>query len=398
MAELADNPASQSKGRFRSGTGPSFGGQFVAPNLLPILDRLEKAYGEALADPAFYRSFHRLLADHVGRPTPLMMIEPEKESGAPILLKREDLTNSGSSFGGAVLGQCLLARRMGLEAVVADTGSGDHGVALAATASKLGLRATIYIADPASRSQISMVDRMRAFGATVVEVPGESTMLHHAMSGAIQHWMANGDTCLYIAGAPIGPHPYPMLVKRFQFAIGQEARAQLFDRLGVLPAAAVATADGGSAAIGLFGAFLEDPVHLVLVEPGGARGTQAAAALSQGRPGVLHGSFTMLLQDDDGQLCDVQALAPGAAYPAAAPELAALAGSGRLAVSLVKDEDAIDSLRWAATRHGLLISLEAAYALAAARTIASRVDGEAPVICAVNGGGAKDLALVEQDL
>ena len=320
-----------------------------------------------------------------------MMIEPESGQGAPILLKREDLTNSGGSFGGAVLGQCLLARRMGLGDVVADTGSGDHGVALAATAAKLGLRATIYIADPAGRSQRSMVDRMRAFGATVIDVPGERTMLHHAMSGAIQHWMAKGDTCLYIAGAPIGPHPYPSLVKRFQSAIGQEARAQLFDRLGVLPYAAIATMDGGSAAIGLFGAFIDDPVRLTLVEPGGRRDHPGAAPISHGRPGVLHGSYTMLLQDADGQLLDVQSLAPGVSYPAAGPELAAWASSGRMATELVEDDAAIDSLRWAATRHGLLISLEAAYGLAFARSIAGGLRSDMPVVCAINGGGAKDL-------
>ncbi len=387
---------SSSKGRFPGG-GVQFGGQFVAPNLLPILDRLDRAYAEAWADPAFHRIFHQLLADHVGRPTPLMMIEPELGEGAPILLKREDLTNSGGSFGGAVLGQCLLARRIGLCELVADTGSGDHGVALAATASKLELRATIYIADLASRSQRLMVDRMRAFGATVVEVPGEDTMLHHAMSGAIQHWMAHGDTCLYVAGAPIGPHPYPTLVKRFQSAIGQEARAQLFDRLGVLPGVAVATADGGSAAVGLFDAFIDDPVRLVLVEPGGPRGMPAAAPLHHGRPGVLHGSYTMLLQDGDGQIRDVRALAPGVAYPAAAPELASWVGSGRLTTALVDDEDAIESLRWAATRQGLLISLEAAYGLAFARQAARRGGADAPVICAISGGGAKDLAMLEQN-
>lgn len=395
MSHAATVPVSTSKGRFQGGNGISFGGQFVAPGLLPILDRLDQAFRDALADPDFHRTFHQLLGDHVGRPTPLMMIGAEDGQGAPILLKREDLTNSGGSFGGAVLGQCLLARRMSLDQVVADTGSGDHGVALAATASRLGLHATIYIADPASRSQRSMVDRMRAFGATVIEVPGERTMLHHAMSGAIQHWMANGDTCLYIAGAPIGPHPYPTLVRRFQSAIGRETRAQLFDRLGVLPSAVIATMDGGSAAIGLFGAFVDDPVDLVLVEPGGRRGTPGAAPISHGRPGVLHGSYTMLLQDGDGQLRDVQSLAPGASYPAAAPELAAWASAGRMATELVDDEDAIDSLRWAAAKHGLLVSFEAAYGLAYARSIVGRLPADRPLVCAINGGGAKDLSYLE---
>jgi tryptophan synthase beta chain len=395
MTELHQPATIARPGRFADAT-VSFGGQYVAPTLLPVLDRLETIFNEAIVDSRFVGEFKRLLSDHVGRPTPLMLLDLDEGRGGHVLLKREDLSNSGSGFGASVLGQCLLARRMGLDSVVADTGSGDHGVALAATAAELGLRAIIYIGDPDSRTQVSMVARMRAFGAEVVSVPGEAAMLHHAMSGAIQHWMAFGDTCLYVAGAPIGPHPYPTLVRHFQAAIGIEARAQMLDRFGQLPNAAIATMDGGSAAVGLFSAFLDDPVRLILVEPGGLGGGESAAVISHGRPGILHGAYTLLLQDQDGQLCDVASRAAGAAYPAAGPELAYWARSGRLDVALVKDAEAVDSMRWAARRHGILISLESAYGLAKARRLAVSLPAEAGIICAISAGGTKDLSLMER--
>ncbi|WP_157218339.1 pyridoxal-phosphate dependent enzyme [Flavisphingomonas formosensis] len=385
-----------SRGRFAGRPGEAFGGQFVAPILLPVLDRLEAAYREARADPVFRATFDRLLADHVGRPTPLSLIELGDAGAARLFLKREDLSNSGGSYGGGVLGQCLLAQRMGMGAVVADTGSGDHGVAVAATASRLGLAATIYIADPAGRSQLAMVDRMRAFGATVAMVPGEASMLHHAMSGAIQHWMAHGADCLYVAGAPIGPHPYPTLVRDFQAVIGREARAQIVERTGAPPAVAIATMDGGGAAVGLFGALLDDATRLILVEPEGDGGSRSAAPLSHGRPGVLHGAYTLLLQDADGQLCDIRALAPGASYPAAGPELAAWARAGRIEVARIADGDAIASLRWAARHYGLLMSLESAYGVAHAQRMAATAATGTAIVCVLNGGGTKDLPLVER--
>lgn len=378
------------KGRFPASAEESFGGQYVAPGLLPILDRLEAEFTTAIADPTFTARFEELLIDNVGRPTSLMRID--RAQGAAVFLKREDLTNSGGSFGTAVLGQCLLAQRMGLRTVVADTGSGDHGVALASIAARLDLDATIYIADTASRTQLSMVDRMRAFGATVVLVPGEATMLHHAMSGAIQHWMAHGDTCLYVAGGPIGPHPYPDIVKHFQSAIGREVRRQLHARLGTLPTALVAVMDGGSAAVGLFAPFVDDSVRLLIAEPGGTGTAQSAAALSHGRPGILHGAYTLLLQDEDGQLRDVCSVAPGMSYPAAGPQLAAWSRRERLEVVLIPDAEALATMKAMAAEHGVLVSLEAAFGVAVALRVARSLTAADSVVCTVSAGGTKDIS------
>lgn len=382
--------AAARKGRFPASISESFGGQYVAPGLLPILDRLDHEFTIAAADTAFIAKFEELLIDTIGRPTALMRLE--HIGGAQVFLKREDLTNSGGSFGAAVLGQCLLARRMGLGKVVADTGSGDHGVALASVASRLGLEATIYIADTASRTQTSMVDRMRAFGATVMLVPGEAAMLHHAMSGAIQHWMAHGDTCLYVAGGPIGPHPYPDMVRHFQSVIGREVRGQIQARLGRLPTALVAAMDGGSAAVGLFAPFVADPVRLLVAEPGGAGASEGRAALSHGSPGILHGAYTLLLQDGDGQLRDVGSLAPGMSYPAAGPQLAAWSRQGRLEVVQIPDLEALATMRAIAAHHGVLVSLEAAFGLALAQRVARPLASQDAVVCTVSAGGTKDIS------
>lgn len=381
-------------GRFAAGDGVAFGGQYVAPGLLPVLDRLERTFDDCRRDAPFLRDVERLLADHVGRPTALMELRRTDRDTARLLIKREDLTNSGGGFGAAVLGQCLLARTMGLTQVVADTGSGDHGVAVASTAARLGLAATIFIADSDERSQAMMVDRMRAFEARVVTVPGDAAMLHHAMSGAIQHWMGHSDQCLYIAGAPIGAHPYPAIVRHFQSVIGVETRRQCLERLDRLPTAAVATMDGGSTAIGLYSGFVDDPVRLLIAEAGGTRATATAQALSNGRPGVLHGCFTLVLQDRDGQIQDDPSAAAGMRYPAAGPELAAWSRRQRLDVAVVRDADALETLAWAAREQGISISLEAAYGLASARSVAASLGHEEAVVCTISAGGAKDLALM----
>jgi tryptophan synthase beta chain len=390
MSNITSVDSIARKGRFPTSSGESFGGQYVAPSLLPILDRLDHEFTVASSDPVFIAKFEELLIDNIGRPTALMRLE--KIGGGQVFLKREDLTNSGGSFGAAVLGQCLLAQRMGFQEVVADTGSGDHGVALASIASRLRLEATIYIADSASRSQTSMVDRMRAFGATVILVPGEAAMLHHAMSGAIQHWMGHGDTCLYIAGGPIGPHPYPDMVRHFQSVIGREVRSQIQARLGSLPTALVAAMDGGSAAVGLFAPFVDDPVRLLIAEPGGTGGSESGAALSHGSPGILHGAYTLLLQDGDGQLRDVGSLAPGMSYPAAGPQLAAWSRKERLEVVQIPDIEALSTMRAIAADHGVLVSLEAAFGLALAQRVARPLTSEDAVVCTVSAGGTKDIS------
>lgn len=392
---LASSPTSSAswvRGRLRGPGAPGFGGQFVAPVLLPVLDRLEAAFNDARADPAFAGLFARYLVDHIGRPSPLTRMGDDSRNGAALFLKREDLTNSGGSFGPSVLGQCLLALRMGVSSVVADTGSGDHGVALASVAARLGLRATIYMAESAVARQRSMVARMLAFGADVVPVAGEDALLHHAMSQAIQHWMAAGDQCFYVAGGPVGPHPYPAIVEHFQGVIGREVRQQL-DGLEREPTSLVASMDGGGTAVGLFAPFLDEDVECVLVEPESETGQPSMAPLAHGRPGVLHGAYTLIVQDDDGQLLGGRSGMPGGGYPAASPQLATWKWQDRLTVALVPERRAQEAMRTIATSLGMLVSPEAALALSHAMEKAAHMDTGDVVVCAINAEGMKDVGL-----
>jgi tryptophan synthase beta chain len=376
-----------------SGRYGQFGGQYVPPSLIPVLDLLETAYVQCIKSPDFLVSLDKLLSEHVGRPTPLMPISNSERSGATIYLKREDLTNSGGNYSNSAAGQCLLARWMDLKAVVTDAGSGDQGVATASLAAKLGLVCTIYMAEADCRAQEAMVRRMAAFGADVRPVIGDGTMLHHAMSAAIQHWMGHSTTCMYVAGAPGGPHPYPAMIRHFQSVIGREARAQLWAMSEARPSAAIAALGGGSSAIGLFAGLASASVRLIVAEAGGdaANPDEHAASLSYGKIGVLHGAQTLLLRDADGQIAKGRSIASGLTYPAVGPELADLYQRGAIEAQIVFDHEALAALRRLALTEGVLISLEAAHAAVCAFKLAAELSSTEAVICAINSGGGKDM-------
>jgi tryptophan synthase beta chain len=386
--------------RPRPGRFGAFGGQFVPPVLLPALDRLVLAFDEAWGDAGFRAAFDDLLHRFVGRPTPLLAATGRDgaDGGARLLLKRDDLI-SGGAYANAALGQCLLAKRMGFRAVVTDTGSGQNGVATAAIAARLGLACRVFMGARDARQQRAAAKKIHAFGAdlTVVEETGGS--LHGATSAAFRHWMGHTGTTAYVAGAPIGPHPYPTMVGAFQATIGQETRRQMLEMVG-LPAAVVSTVGGGASALGLFSAFVDDlPVRLVAVEAAGSGrpGALHSARLALGRRGVLHGAETLVLTDDNGQILQAASIAPGLAYPGSAPQLAHLAVSGRLESIAVPDDDARDAVRRCAVRDGVLVSLEAGHALAAAERIARELPASASVVAMVPSSGDKDLDIIWPD-
>lgn len=382
----------------RPGRYGPFGGQFVAPVLLPVLDRLEAAFDAAWADRAFRARLDDLLHRFVGRPTPLSEITALAErGGARILLKRDDLTFNGGNYANSALGQCLLAKRMGMTAVVADTGSGQNGIATAAVAAHLGLECMVCIGAQDAARYPAAVKKMRAFGATVTVVADAGASLHVATSAAFRHWMGHSETTAYVAGAPIGAHPYPRIVSAFQAVIGLETRMQLI-AAGQLPVAVVSAVGGGSSTLGMFSAFVADPaIRLIAVEAGGD-GQSHSARLAQGRRGILHGAETLVLSDADGQILPARSIASGLAYPGSAPELAALVQSGRVETHLVTDAPARAAVERLARTDGILISIEAGHALAAAEELAQGLSPSEVVVVMVPASGDKDLDLLWPDL
>lgn len=381
--------------RRRPGRYGRFGGQFVAPVLLPVLDRLEAAFGEAWADPAFRRQFEELLVRFVGRPTPIFetVTLASANGGARIILKRDDLTFNGGNYANSALGQCLLAVRMGLAAVVTDTGSGQNGVAAAAVAARLGLACTIYMGSSDAARHAATIKKMRAFGADLRVVEDADRTLSAATSAAIRHWMGNSATTAYLAGAPIGAHPYPAMVGAFQAVIGRETRLQLIEA-GVLPRAIVSAVGGGSSTIGIFSAFVGDPkIRLVAVEAGGSEGGHSAR-LARGRHGIFHGAETLVLADENGQTLPAVSIAPGLAYPGSAPEIADLVERRRVEAIAVGDEEARQAVLRLAAREGILVSLEAGHAVAAAERIARLYDRNDAVVVMVPSAGDKDLDII----
>ncbi|MBL0375156.1 tryptophan synthase subunit beta [Rhizobium sp. KVB221] len=382
----------------RPGRYGVFGGQYVAPVLLPVLDRLESAFNDAWADPAFRATFDNLLQRFVGRPTPISETSAliESERGARIFLKRDDLTFNGGNYANSALGQCLLARRMGLSSVVTDTGSGQNGIATAAVAARFSMPCTIYMGARDAAQQSAAVKKMRAFGADLRVVEDADRTLHAATSAAIRHWMGFSATTAYVAGAPIGAHPYPQMVGAFQAVIGRETRLQMIEA-GMLPAAVVSAVGGGSSTIGIFSAFVNDPqIRLVAVEAGGSgqKGAAHSARLANGRRGIFHGAETLVLCDVDGQILPTDSIAPGLAYPGSAPEIANLVASGRAETVSITDAAARDAVRRLAVREGILVSLEAGHAVAAAETIAGDLSPADVVVVMVPSSGDKDLDIV----
>jgi tryptophan synthase beta chain len=383
-------PAPAGRGRFGD-----FGGQYVAPILIPVLDRLEDGFEGAWSDPAFRKTFEDLLQRFVGRPTPLFEVSRVAgPSAGRIVLKRDDLSFEGGNYATSALGQCLLAQRMGLRAVTADTGSGENGVAVAAIAAQLGLACRIFMGGRDAARNAAAVRRMIAFGAEVSVAEDREATLHAAMSAAFRHWMSVADTTAYVAGGPIGPHPFPSMVGAFEAVVGRETRLQLLNA-GLLPYAVVSAVGGGASTIGLFKAFVDDArIKLVAVEAGGSGAGPHAARLAQGRRGVLHGAETLVLTDDNGNIEQTASIAPGLTYPGAAPELADLVTRGRVTLARIGDEAARAAVLRLAAREGILVSLEAGHALAAGMAIAGQVAAAEVIVVMVPSSGEKDLEAI----
>ena len=375
--------------------GP-YGGRFVPETLMEPLRALEAAYEEAKRDKAFQARLARELATYVGRPTPLTFAERlSDETGLRVWLKREDLTHTGAHKINNTVGQVLLAKRMGKKRVIAETGAGQHGVATAAAAARFGLPCAVYMGTDDMARQAPNVGRMKFLGATVVPVTSGSRTLKDATSEAMRAWSADSRDTFYVLGSALGPHPYPTMVRDFQSVIGREARAQILREEGRLPKEIVACVGGGSNAIGIFTAFLKDKnVRLTGVEAGGegVRTGKHAARFSGGRPGVLHGTFTYLLQDDDGQVLPTHSVSAGLDYPAVGPEHAELRRLGRARYASVTDREALAAARELGRLEGILPALESAHAVAYVLRERRRLGRKALVIVNLSGRGDKDLA------
>ena len=382
----------------RPGRYGEFGGQYLPETLMPAVAELEAAWLEARADRVFTDELARLLRDWVGRPTPLTDAPRlARAVGLPrVLLKREDLAHTGAHKINSAVGQALLAKRMGKRRIVAETGAGQHGVATAAACALLGLECIVYMGTVDARRQQANVFRMKLLGAEVREVEAGSRTLKDAVNEAIRDWVTNVRTTYYLLGSAIGPHPYPAMVRDFQSIIGTEARDQSVAALGRLPDAVVACVGGGSNAIGIFSAFLADKgVRLIGVEAGGegiASGRHAASIVG-GAVGVLHGSRTLVLQDEHGQIRETHSVSAGLDYPGVGPEHAELARSGRVRYAARTDREALDAFALLSRTEGIIPALEPAHAIAELPAIARDEADHAVLVC-LSGRGDKDLEIV----
>jgi tryptophan synthase beta chain len=373
----------------------AFGGRFVPETLMDALNQLTVAYDEARADPAFEAKLNDYLTNYVGRPSPLFFAErlSAQAGGADIYLKREDLNHTGAHKINNAIGQVLIAQRMGKTRVIAETGAGQHGVATATACALTGLECTVYMGEEDIRRQKLNVFNMRTLGATVVPVTTGSRTLRDATNEAMRDWMGSSRQTHYTIGSVVGPHPFPMIVRDFQAVIGRETRQQCLDRLGRLPDAVVACVGGGSNAAGMFYAFVPDEsVALIGAEAGGLGSNlgQHAASLTQGQPGVLHGSFSYVLQDLDGQTSDVHSISAGLDYPGVGPEHSYWKDSGRARYESVTDAEALDAYQTLARREGILPALESSHAIAQALKEAPGLGkGKVLVVC-LSGRGDKD--------
>ncbi|HEX9647329.1 MAG TPA: tryptophan synthase subunit beta [Alphaproteobacteria bacterium] len=380
-----------------------FGGRYVAETLMPLILDLERAYREARADPAFEAELASLLTHYVGRPSPLYLAERlgARLGGARIYFKRDELNHTGAHKINNCVGQILLARRMGKTRIIAETGAGQHGVATATVCALFGLPCTVYMGAVDIERQQPNVFRMRLLGAEVRTVTSGSATLKDAMNEALRDWVTNVENTYYIIGTVAGPHPYPELVRDFQSVIGREARAQVLEREGRLPDTLVACIGGGSNAIGLFHPFLDDrEVRMIGVEAGG-EGIETgrhAASLTAGRPGVLHGNRTYLLQDDDGQIKEAHSISAGLDYPGVGPEHAWLHDIGRVDYVSVTDREALEAFRMCAELEGIIPALEPAHALAHVIRIAPALARDHILVMNMCGRGDKDIYTVAKAL
>jgi tryptophan synthase beta chain len=357
-----------------------YGGRYVPETLIPALDELDSGWRDAGEDPSFAAELDRLGREYAGRPTPLTPAE-RFAPGKRLYLKREDLLHTGAHKLNNALGQAVLARRLGKERIVAETGAGQHGVATATVCARFGLECVVYMGAEDMRRQRPNVERMGLLGAEVRPVEFGTKTLKEATSEAIRDWITNVETTHYLIGSCVGPEPYPQIVRELQAVIGREARAQVLEAEGRLPDAAIACVGGGSNAIGMFAGFLDDEeVRLYGVEAAGA------ASLRTGRPGVLHGARSSLLADEDGQIVDAHSISAGLDYPGVGPEHAQLRDSGRVDYRAATDEEALEAFRRLAETEGIIPALEPAHALA--RT--AELDGDVIVVC-LSGRGDKDL-------
>ncbi|MGQ9628080.1 MAG: tryptophan synthase subunit beta [Anaerolineae bacterium] len=382
--------------------GP-YGGRFVPETVMPALIELENAYRSACADPDFQRQFESLLRDYVGRPTPLTFSARLTEhcGGAKLYLKREDLAHTGAHKINNALGQGLLAARMGKRRLVAETGAGQHGVATATVAALLGMEGVVYMGMEDMRRQCSNVFRMRLLGTEVRPVEAGCRTLKDAINEAIRDWVTNVRTTHYLLGSALGPHPYPLLVRDFQAVIGREARSQILSAEGRLPDFLIACVGGGSNALGLFHAFRHDPVGMIGVEAGGKgvdTGRHAArfADPRRGRIGVLHGTKSYVLQDEDGQIASTHSISAGLDYPAVGPEHSFLRDAGRVRYTVATDEEALAAFELLCRLEGIIPALESAHAVAEAIKLAPQLDPEAIIIINLSGRGDKDVDTIAQ--
>ena len=373
-----------------SGRFGRFGGAYVPEILVPALEQLEAAFLDAQDDSAFAAELNGLLANYAGRPTPLTRC---RNLPANIYLKREDLLHGGAHKTNQVLGQGLLAKRMGKTRLIAETGAGQHGVATAIVGSLLGFETVIYMgAEDVERQKLN-VFRMELMGATVVPVESGGRTLKDAINEALRDWSASFESTHYLLGTAAGPHPFPTMVREFQRIIGREARAQIEEQLARLPDAVVACVGGGSNAIGLFADFLEDDVRLIGVEAAGKGldGEEHGATLLRGTPGVLHGAETYILQDGDGQIADTWSVSAGLDYPAVGPEHAHLKDSGRAHYVGATDAEALAAFKALAEREGIICAFESAHALAHALKLAE-AEPDSIILVGLSGRGDKDVA------
>ncbi|MBI5524238.1 MAG: tryptophan synthase subunit beta [Desulfarculus sp.] len=377
--------------------GP-YGGRFVPETLMPALEELAAAYEAARRDQAFQAELGDLLEHYAGRATPLYEAKrlSEKLGGARIFLKREDLTHTGAHKINNALGQVLLAKKMGKKRIIAETGAGQHGVATATAAALMGLTCAVYMGTLDMERQALNVTRMRMLGSTVEPVTSGSCSLKDAVNQAIRDWVTNVRTTHYIMGSVIGPHPYPLMVRDFQAVIGQEARAQILARAGRLPDLLMACVGAGSNAMGLFHAFLDDPVAMIGVEAAGhgLDTSQHAASLGAGRPGVLHGCHLYLLQDEHGQVHEAHSIAAGLDYPGVGPEHGLLKDVGRVQYTAVTDAQAVAAFQELARVEGIIPALESSHALAQAFVTAAAMPRDAILLLCLSGRGDKDVASV----
>ncbi|NQF12703.1 tryptophan synthase subunit beta [Brevibacillus sp. HB1.3] len=381
----------------------AFGGKFIPETLMNAVTELEIAFEEARRDPAFVQELNGLLSEYAGRPTPLTYAErlTKAVGGAQIYLKREDLNHTGAHKLNNALGQALLAKRMGKKSIIAETGAGQHGVASATVAAKLGLSCKVFMGEEDIRRQSLNVFRMKLLGAEVIPAVSGSRTLKDATNEAIRHWVSHVEETFYVIGSVVGPHPYPYIVREFQKIIGEETRSQVLQMLKRLPDEVVACVGGGSNAIGMFYPFIQDEsVALRGVEAAG-KGIDTekhAATLTLGRPGVIHGSLTYLLQDESGQVQEAHSISAGLDYPGVGPEHAYLKDSGRVTYTSVTDAEALEAVQVLCQTEGIIPALESAHAIAEAIKRAKEMSSDKILVICLSGRGDKDVLTIQEAL